>query len=135
MSDPAEVVREFCELLSKQDAEAVRPQLSADAVYHNVGMAASVGPDAIVADLANQYAMFPETYRFEIKHIAVSGGVVMTERVDYLEGPGMKMALPVMGTFVVKDGLIARWTDYFDSALIGKILGGEDIAGLIPAAY
>ncbi len=135
MSDPAEVVREFCELLSKRDTEAVRAHLSADAVYQNVGMAASTGPDAIVADLANQYSMFPETYRFDMKHLAVNGGVVMTERIDYLEGPGMKMALPVMGTFVVKDGLISRWTDYFDSALIGKIVGGEDIGGLIPAAY
>jgi limonene-1,2-epoxide hydrolase len=135
LSDSAEVVRQFCELLSKRDAEAVRPHLSAEAVYQNVGMAASVGPDAIVADLSNQYTMFPETYRFEIKHLAVNDGVVMTERIDYLEGPGMKMALPVMGTFVVKDGLIARWTDYFDSALIGKILGGEEIGGLIPAGY
>ena len=135
MSDPAEVVREFCELLTKHDAEAVRPHLSAGAVYQNVGMAPSIGPDAIVADLANQYTMFPETYRFEIKHLAVNDGVVLTERIDYLEGPGMKMALPVMGAFVVKDGLIARWTDYFDSALIGKILGGEDTGGLIPSGY
>ena len=135
MSDPAEVVLRFCELLSERDAEAVRSQLAADAVYQNVGMAPSVGADAIVADLVNQYAMFPQTYRFEIKHLAVNADVVLTERIDYLEGPGMKMALPVMGTFVVKDGRIARWTDYFDSALIGKILGGEDVGGLIPTGY
>jgi len=135
MSDPADVVLRFCELLSKRDAQAVRSHLAADAVYQNVGMAASVGADAIVADLANQYTMFPQTYRFEIKHLAVNGDVVLTERIDYLEGPGMKMALPVMGTFVVKGDLIARWTDYFDSALIGKILGGEDVGGLIPPGY
>jgi limonene-1,2-epoxide hydrolase len=135
LSDPAEVVLRFCELLSEHDAPAVRSHLAADAVYQNVGMAASVGSDAIVADLANQFTMFPQTYRFEIKHLAVNGDVVLTERVDYLEGPGMKMALPVMGTFVVKDGRIARWTDYFDSALIGKILGGEDIGDLIPPDY
>jgi limonene-1,2-epoxide hydrolase len=135
LSDPAEVVLKFCDLLSERDVQAVRPHLAADAVYQNVGMAASIGADAIVADLANQYAMFPETYRFEIKHLAVNGDVVMTERVDYLEGPGMKMALPVMGTFVVKDGVISRWTDYFDSALIGKILGGDDVGELIPTRY
>jgi limonene-1,2-epoxide hydrolase len=135
LSDPAEVVLRFCELLSGRDAQAVRPHLAHDAVYQNVGMEASIGGDAIVADLANQYTMFPQTYRFEIKHLAVNGDVVLTERVDYLEGPGMKMALPVMGTFVVKDGRIARWTDYFDSALIGKILGGEDIGDLIPPDY
>jgi limonene-1,2-epoxide hydrolase len=135
LTDPAEVVLRFCNLLSERDAEAARSHLAADAVYQNVGMAASIGADAIVADLANQFTMFPQTYRFEMKHVAVNGDLVLTERVDYLEGPGMKMALPVMGTFVVKDGLIARWTDYFDSALIGKILGGEDVEDLIPSGY
>lgn len=135
MPEPAEIVREFCELLSKHDAEAVRPYLTDDAVYQNVGMAPSVGPDAIVADLTNQYSMFPDTYRFDIVRIAVNGDAVLTERVDHLAGPGMKMSLPVMGTFVVRDGQVARWTDYFDSALIGKILGGEDVSGLIPGGY
>jgi limonene-1,2-epoxide hydrolase len=40
-----------------------------------------------------------------------------------------------MGAFIVRDGKISRWTDYFDSALIGKILGGEDISGLVPSGY
>ena len=135
MSGAEDLVREFCTVLEKHDAEAVRPYLTEDAVYHNVGMAPSVGVDAIVADLTNQYGMFPDSYRFEMKRIAVNGDAVLTERVDYLAGPGMAMALPVMGTFVVRDGKIARWSDYFDSALIGKILGGEDVSGLIPASY
>lgn len=135
MSDPIEVVRRFCETLSRRDAAAVRPMLTDEAIYQNVGMAANVGADAVVADLANQYTMFPEEYRFEIKHVAAHGNVVLTERVDHLAGPGMKMALPVMGAFVVDGDRIVRWTDYFDSALIGKILGGEDIGPLIPPSY
>jgi limonene-1,2-epoxide hydrolase len=135
LSDPAEVVRRFCDVLSGRDAGAVRPLLTDDAVYQNVGMAASAGVDAVVADLTNQYSMFPDEYRFEIKHLAVNGNTVLTERIDYLAGPGMKMALPVMGTFVVDGDRVSRWTDYFDSALIGKILGGEDIEPLIPPSY
>lgn len=135
MRDAEELVREFCDVLSKHDPEAVRPYLTDDAVYHNVGMAQTVGADAVIADLTNQYGLFPDTYRFDIKHLAVRENVVLTERIDYLEGPAMQMAIPVMGTFVVDDGRIARWTDYFDSALIGKILGGEDTAGLIPTAW
>ncbi len=135
MPDPVEVVRQFCDALSKHDPEGVRPFLADDSVYHNVGMAPSVGADAIVADLTNQYSMFPETYRFEVKHMAVNGSAVLTERVDYLAGPGMNLVLPVMGVFVVAGDRIARWTDYFDSALIGKILGGEDISGLVPSSW
>lgn len=135
MADPADVVRDFCDVLTKRDPEAVRAHLTADAVYQNVGMAASVGADAVIADLTNQYGMFPETYRFEIKHLAVNGDVVLTERMDYLAGPAMNLAIPVMGAFVVREGKIARWTDYFDSALIGKILGGDDVSGLIPSSW
>lgn len=134
MSDPAAVVREFCEVLSRHDPVAVRPYLTDDAVYQNVGMAANVGADAVIADLTNQYAMFPDRYRFDILHLAVAGEVVMTERVDHLAGPGMTLSLPVMGTFEVLDGRVARWTDYFDSALIAKILGGEDVSGLVPGS-
>lgn len=135
MKDPEALVRQFCDVLSKHDPEAVRPYLTDGAVYHNVGMAQNVGAEAVITDLTNQYGMFPDAYRFDIKHLAVHGDVVLTERVDHLEGPVMKMAIPVMGTFVVEDGRIARWTDYFDSALIGKIVGGEDTTGLIPTDW
>ncbi len=39
-----------------------------------------------------------------------------------------------MGTFVVQDSKISRWTDCFDTGLIGKMLTGEDCAGLVPAS-
>ena len=38
-----------------------------------------------------------------------------------------------MGTFVVRDERITRWTDYFDTSLIRKMLNGEDYSGLVPA--
>ena len=33
-----EVVRQFCALMEKRDAEALRPFFTANAVYQNVGM-------------------------------------------------------------------------------------------------
>ena len=135
MSDPIDVVRRFCAALSGRDTEAVRPLLTDDAVYQNVGMAANVGVDAVVADLTNQYSMFPEEYRFDIKHVAVNGNVVLTERIDHLAGPAMKLVLPVMGTFVVDGGRISRWTDYFDTGLVAKMMTGEDYSALVPQTY
>ena len=38
-----------------------------------------------------------------------------------------------MGTFVVHDNKITRWTDYFDINLTVKLLQGEDITALVPA--
>ncbi len=135
MSAPVDVVRKFCALMEKRDAEALRPLIADNAVYQNVGMPASNGVDAIVENMAAQFAMFPDAYAFEIVNMASDGPVVLTERLDYIQAPdGSKPAVPVMGTFVVGDGgKITRWTDYFDVSLTVKLLQGEDISALVPA--
>src|ERR1700757_4187937 len=135
MSNSIEVVREFCALMEKRDPEALRPFLADNAVYQNVGMPASTGVDAIVENMAAQFAMFPDAYAFEIVNMASDGPVVLTERLDYIQAPdGSKPAVPVMGTFVVgENGKITRWTDFFDVSLTVKLLQGEDISALIPA--
>jgi limonene-1,2-epoxide hydrolase len=40
-----------------------------------------------------------------------------------------------MGTFVVHEGKIARWTDYWDTALPAKMMSGEDVSALVPEKY
>ncbi len=39
-----------------------------------------------------------------------------------------------MGAFVVRDGRIIRWTDYWDLTLPAKMMTGEDVSDLLPAA-
>jgi limonene-1,2-epoxide hydrolase len=136
MPTPTDVVRNFCALMERRDAEALRPLLADNAVYQNVGMPASTGVDAIVENMAAQFAMFPDAYAFEIVNIASNDSVVLTERLDYIQAPdGRTPAVPVMGTFVVgDDGRITRWTDYFDVSLTLKLLQGEDISTLVPAS-
>ena len=135
MSNPVDVVRQFCALMEKRDPEALRPFITDDAVYQNVGMPASTGVEAILANMGAQFAMFPDAYAFEIVNIASDGRVVLTERLDYIRTPaGTVAGVPVMGTFVVDDrGKITRWTDYFDVSLTVKLLQGEDISTLVPA--
>ena len=38
----------------------------------------------------------------------------MNERIDRFRMGEKWLELPVMGTFVVRDGLIHEWRDYFD---------------------
>jgi limonene-1,2-epoxide hydrolase len=135
MSAPVDVVRKFCALMENRDAETLRPLIADNAVYQNVGMPASNGVDAIVENMAAQFAMFPDAYAFEIVNMASNGAVVLTERLDYIQAPdGSKPAVPVMGTFVVNEGgKITRWTDYFDVSLTVKLLQGEDISALVPS--
>ncbi len=128
-----QVVQELCDLMVTRDAEALRPLLADDVVYQNAGMPASVGIDAVVADVAAQHAMFPDSYQYRTVTVVAEGDVVMNERLDFLTGPdGAVHGLPVMGTFVVKDDKITRWTDYWDSGLIAKMMTGEDYAALLP---
>ena len=134
MSNAKQVVQDFCDLMVKRDAEALRPYLAQDAVYQNVGMPAAVGVEAIIVSMAAQFGMFPDSYEYKTVNIVAEGDVVMNERLDRIKGPsGTVHELPVMGTFVVRNGEIVRWTDYWDTGLIGKMMAGEDTTALVPS--
>lgn len=128
-----QVVQEFCDLMVKRDPELLRPYLADTIVYQNTGMPASVGIEDVIANVAAQFGMFPDSYEYETINCVANDEVVMNERLDRVTGPDGKVhALPVMGTFVVHDGKIARWTDYWDSGLIAKMMGGAEYADLVP---
>lgn len=135
MADATQVVQDFCNLMVKRDAEGLRPFLAEDAVYQNVGRQPFVGVAAIVENLASQFAAFADSYEYRIVNIAANGDVVLTERLDMIRNPeGALHGVPVMGAFEVRDGKISRWTDYWDSALVAKMLSGEDVSALVPVA-
>ncbi len=131
MASPEAIVREFCTVVAKRDVELVRPLLGDDVVYHNVGMAPSSGLADVLANLEGQWAMF-DHYEFRIVKLAVDGNAVLTERVDTIGSGGALWPLPVMGAFEVEGAKIVAWRDYFDSALIGKLMAGEDVGDLVP---
>ncbi|MDT5007161.1 MAG: limonene,2-epoxide hydrolase [Mycobacterium sp.] len=136
MTDPLEIVGTFCGLMERRDVAALTPYLAVDAIYQNVGMPATVGADAIAENLGQQFAVFPDSYAYQMINIAASGDTVLTERLDMIKTPaGELVGVPVMGTFVVRDGKIARWTDYWDTGLPVKMMTGEDVSGLIPSDY
>ncbi|TFV88891.1 limonene-1,2-epoxide hydrolase family protein [Blastococcus sp. CT_GayMR16] len=135
MSDSANVVRQFCDLMVTRDASALRAFLADDAIYQNAGMPASVGAAAIVENLAGQFGAFPDSYEYKTINLAADGDVVLTERLDMIATPTGVQGVPVMGTFVVRDGKIVRWTDYWDTSLPGKMMTGEDVSALVPASY
>ena len=60
--------------------------------------------------------------------MAAAGDVVLTERIDHIGSGDVSFPVPVMGVFEVRDGKIARWRDYFDTGLLGKMMAGEDVS-------
>jgi limonene-1,2-epoxide hydrolase len=57
---------------------------------------------------------------FELVHLASSGPVVFTERVDRMTVNGNPVELPVAGVFEIEDGRIKAWRDYFDMQMFVK---------------
>ena len=108
---PEEVVRQFCALVSKRDVDALKPLLDDEVVYHNIGMPASRGIEATLANMAAQWEMFSATYEWEMRSLAVNGDTVLTERIDRVGPPGVMAAVPVMGVFEVRNGKIKDWRD------------------------
>jgi limonene-1,2-epoxide hydrolase len=56
--------------------------------------------------------------------IATNGALVLTERTDHFKMGDRWIAIRVMGTFDVQEGLITQWRDYFDLAeFMGQLAG------------
>ena len=133
MASPSDVVREFCAAFATKDRPTIERLLADGAVYHNVGMEPAVGKAASMA-LIDGFLDMSESLRFEIHHLAADGDFVLTERTDTLTVNGNAAPIAVMGAFEVRDGLIVAWRDYFDMALVGRLMAGEDVdRTLLPA--
>lgn len=121
MSSPAEIVSAFLRTWEKPGgfAECMPVYFTDATVYENIGMSKAVGIDECMA-FANQFMEMSSngTIRVDVLSAAVNGDVVMNERIDHIVGGDgtVLMSLPVMGIFVIKDGKILEWRDYFDTA-------------------
>ena len=119
-TDPYELVSAFCAAWANGDADELMAYFTDDAVYHNVPMDPLEGAEAIRAFLEGFFATSGGIV-FETHNQAANGNVVLNERTDCINSGDGKLALPVCGVFEVRDGSIARWSDYFD---MGQFAGG-----------
>jgi len=117
-------VRAFCDAWASRDTDAIVERMSEDCFYHNVPMAPLTGRSAI-AEFIGAFLKDVQAVEFEIVSIAeASDGTVLTERVDHLDYGEKAVRLPVMGSFQLRNGLIARWVDYFDAAPLAEVMAG-----------
>ena len=112
-NDNERLVEEFCGAWAKRDVDGILGYFTPDAVYHNIPLD-PVNGRAAIREFVTGFTGGVDKLEFQVDHIAASGNVVLTERVDYFHSGERTIALPVMGTFEVVDGKIAKWRDYFD---------------------
>ena len=115
MTDKLDTVRQFCAAFSRMNPDELLEFFHDDAIYHNMPMAPVQGKAAIKTVL-DMFLNPARSVEFAILNNAVSGDVVLNERLDKFEIGDKTVELPVAGVFELSDGKIKAWRDYFDMA-------------------
>lgn len=109
-----EVVEAFLHAMEEQDIDAVLALCTDDVRYQNVPLPPARGRKAFESQL-RFFERYFTGFEAHNHHIASDGdGAVLTERTDVLIIGRWRSAFWVCGTFEVRDGRIATWTDRFD---------------------
>lgn len=89
--------------------------LTDDFLWENTGSPPTHGKAAAMEFLTRLHdTLEMEWCTAELRNIASRGDIVLTERVDrvFLADGTEAIAIPIMGSFTLRDGKIARYADY-----------------------
>lgn len=117
--NPETVVSTFLHALADRDLDRATTLLAPDLRYTNVSLPTLQGGE-FVGRLFRRALNSGLRFDVQIHSIATSGETVLTERTDVLALGPLQIRFWVCGTFLVKDGHITLWRDYFDWWDIGK---------------
>lgn len=120
----ASIVSEFIRRVVAKDFDGALELVTEDVEYDNVPIAKVVGPEA-VRGILEPFLGGCTAAEWVVLHQIESGDVVMNERIDRFEMAGRWIELPVAGLFVIRDGRIALWRDYFDAATLTRAMSGD----------
>jgi limonene-1,2-epoxide hydrolase len=108
-----EIVNAFMKAAAARDYETALALVTDDVDYQNMMMPATTGKAALQETCEALLSMCTGSEWLVHREIA-QGDLVMNERTDRFEMGGTWTELPVAGVFVLRDGLICSWHDYFD---------------------
>ncbi len=127
MSTNQQIVLNFIQACNSRDIDKMMAMFdNNDCVFHNIPWEPLSGTEAIREFLQNMFDSSSEI-DWQIHNIAeAENGTVLTERTDRFKFSGKPMAVPVMGTFDLRDGEITAWRDYFDTGQVNSQLPKSD---------
>lgn len=118
MMTPLQIVLRFMKAMEALDYDTGVQYVASDCTYINPPPMNEVkGPAGVRALLEPFFAPTLEN-EFRILREATLGQTVFLERLDRHRLEDKWVELPVTGVYVVEDGLITYWRDYFDAATI-----------------
>lgn len=115
-----ELIEQFWSDLGRRDFDAIRRYFNEESHYTDVPAPeeGAFGPDAIVARL--RLGLEPlERYEPLDGTMVAEGDMVMLEHSEgWYWSTGEHVVLPFVSVFEIRDGVIARWWDYWDMATL-----------------
>lgn len=118
-----ETVTAFINALERKDFDAACALITPDCEYDNVPFAKVYGPQGLRSVL-EPFLGNCGGVEWLVHHQVEHGNVVMNERTDRFQFGERWAELPVAGLFVLTDGKISLWRDYFDQAQLTKAVSG-----------
>ena len=109
-----EIVNTFMARITAMDLDGALELAADDIEYDNVPMSKVTGPDGIRSVFAQLDAMGVDSMEWIVHHQVASDTTVMNERTDRFGIGDRWSSIAVAGLFVVVDGRITLWRDYFD---------------------
>jgi len=113
MTDNARIVREFIAAWSRLDAAELAGYFAEDGCYYNMP-AQPVRGRVNVEQFIRGFSGTWTSTQWDVLNVAASGDVVFAERVDRTKTTKGDVDLPCVGVFVMENGKIKEWRDYFD---------------------
>ncbi|MFT5442368.1 MAG: limonene-1,2-epoxide hydrolase [Myxococcota bacterium] len=113
MSANTDLIVEFCEAWSRLDPRELASYFTEDGIYHNMPAGPIEGREAIETFILGFAGSWTSTH-WDVLNLAENGDVVIAERLDRTKAGDKSVDLPCTGVFVLRDGKIAIWRDYFD---------------------
>lgn len=116
MTDPSpgEVVTALVRACEARDLDAVCTLVTDDIEYDNVPIGTVFGPDGVRKVLSGGVTQAASEVEWVVHRQVESGDTVMNERTDRFLVEGRWVEIPIAAVFVVRDGRVALWRDYFD---------------------
>ncbi|MFI6097397.1 limonene-1,2-epoxide hydrolase family protein [Lentzea sp. NPDC051213] len=133
MTDPRDVVTALLQASESGDPEEVVSHMSDDVVWQNVPLPPARGKATVAKQFRAMHKVITDV-EVHIHNIAANGDVVLTERTDVIGRGAFRAEFWVCGTFVVRDGKVVLWRDYYDNAtFLFAVLKGLGRAAFVTA--
>jgi len=120
MGENMKVVEAMMAAWKKRDVEGFIATLADDIEYHwHPTKRPAVGKDKMRKFLSNYEAGFDQQ-EWRVVHSAEAGNVLFVEGMEVLvdRSTGVKMDNPFVQVFELRDGLITRMRDYYDTSQV-----------------